>query len=152
MRLVAVVGGVKSVGDVVLTSLRAHGPSSWVGVDPQQGPVLWEDLLGRMAGTGDAQDAPVTKAGVAADVVADVVADAAADAAVDVAAGVVVGAAGGDAAGAAEDVAVDVAVDVVGGNLGQEGRALAHDGDDRGRDAVARARREKASEALKNVR
>jgi hypothetical protein len=97
---------------------------------------------------GDAQDAPVTKVGVAADVVADV--------AVDVAAGVVVDAAEGAAGDVVVDVVVDVVADVdadvVGGNLGQEGRALAHDGDDRGRDAVARARREKASEVLKNVR
>jgi hypothetical protein len=68
MRPVAVVEGVKSVGDVVLTtSLRAHGPSSCVGVDPQPGPVSWEDLLGRTACMGDALGAPAMEAvGIAA--------------------------------------------------------------------------------------
>lgn len=71
-------------------------------------------------------------------------------------AGAVVGAAANVAAGADVGVAADVAADVdagvaVGGILEQEDRALAHDGDDRIRDAVARAQREKASAELKNA-
>ena len=91
--------------------------------------------MDRRAGMGDALDAPATEAEAGA------VADAAANADV----GVVAGA----AAGAAADVGVDVAA---GGTLEQEDRALAHDGDDRVRDAVARAQREKASAELKSVR
>ena len=49
------------------------------------------------------------------------------------------------------DAVVDAAA-VVGGSLEQEGRALVHDGDDRGRDAVARAQYGKESAALKNAR
>ncbi|CEI66962.1 unnamed protein product [Fusarium venenatum] len=57
------------------------------------------------------------------------------------------------AAGAGVDVAVDVDVGVAaGGILEQEDKALAHDGDDRIRDAVALAQREKASVELKNAR
>ena len=92
---------------------------------------------------GGALDAPATEAEAGA--VADAAADAAANADVGVVAGVVAGA----AAGAAVDVGVDVAA---GGILEQEDRALAHDGDDRVRDAVARAQREKASAELKSVR
>ena len=87
--------------------------------------------MDRRAGMGDALDAPATEAEAGA------VADAAANADVGV------------VAGAAADVGVDVAA---GGTLEQEDRALAHDGDDRVRDAVARAQREKASAALKSVR
>lgn len=117
MRQEAVVVAVRSAEDVVLTtSLRAHGPSSWVGVDPQLGPVLWEDLLDRKADMGDALDAPATE--------------------VDVGAAV---------------VDVDAAV-AVGGSLEQEDRALVHDGDDRCREAVAQAQREKASVELMNAR
>jgi hypothetical protein len=117
MRQEAVVVAVRSAEDVVLTtSLRAHGPSSWVGVDPQLGPVLWEDLLDRKADMGDALDAPATE--------------------VDVGAAV---------------VDVDAAV-AVGGSLEQEDRALVHDGDDRCREAVAQAQREKASAELMNAR
>jgi hypothetical protein len=62
-----VVVAARSAGDVVLTTfLRAHGPSSWVGVHPRQDPVLWVDLLGRTAGTGEALDAPATEAEVVA--------------------------------------------------------------------------------------
>lgn len=117
MRQEAVVVAVRSAEDVVLTtSLRAHGPSSWVGVDPQLGLVLWEDLLDRKADMGDALDAPATE--------------------VDVGAAV---------------VDVDAAV-AVGGSLEQEDRALVHDGDDRCREAVAQAQREKASVELMNAR
>ena len=83
--------------------------------------------MDRRAGMGDALDAPATEAE----------------------AGAVAGAVAGAAAGAAADVGVDVAA---GGTLEQEDRALAHDGDDRVRDAVARAQREKASAELKSVR
>jgi len=92
---------------------------------------------------GDALDAPATEAEVGA------VADAAANADVGVVAGAVAGAVAGVAAGVAADVGVGVAVD---GTLEQEDRALAHDGDDRVRDVVARAQREKASAELKSVR
>jgi hypothetical protein len=88
---------------------------------------------------GDALDAPATEAEAGA------VADAAANADV----GVVAGAVAGVVAGVAADVGVGVAA---GGTLEQEDRALAHDGDDRVRDAVARAQREKASAELKSVR
>jgi 1,4-dihydroxy-2-naphthoyl-CoA synthase len=55
--------------------------------------------------------------------------------------------------GVAADAAADVDVGVaVCGILEQADRALAHDGDDRIRDAVARAQRERASAELKNVR
>lgn len=122
MRLEAVVVAVRSAEDVVLTtSPRAHGPSNWVGVDPRLGLVLWEDLLDRKAGMGDALDAPATEVDVGA--------------AAEGAAVVGVGAA----------VAVD-------GSLEQEDRALAHDGDDRCREAVAQAQREKASAELRNAR
>lgn len=128
MRLEEVVVGAKSVGDVVWTTfLRAHGPSNSVGVDPQQGLVLSEDLLGRKAGMGDALGAPAREAE----------------------AGAVEDAAAGADVGVAADVGVDAAAD---GILEQEDRALAHDGDDRVRDAVARAQREKASAELKSVR
>lgn len=98
--------------------------------------------MGRKAGTGDALDAPVMEAETGA--VAGAAVGAAADVAADADVGVVV------------DVAADVAADVdagvaVGGILEQEDRALAHDGDDRIRDAVARAQREKASVELKNA-
>jgi len=92
-----------------------------------------------MAGMGDALDAPATEAEAGA------VADAAANADV----GVVAGAVAGAVAGVAADVGVGVVAD---GTLEQEDRALAHDGDDRVRDAVARAQREKASAELKSVR
>lgn len=98
MRQEAVVVAVRSAEDVVLTtSLRAHGPSSWVGVDPQLGPVLWEDLLDRKAGMGDALDAPATEVGV-----------------------------GAAAEGAAAVVGVEAVV-AVGDSLGQEDRALVRD-------------------------
>ncbi|WKT44604.1 hypothetical protein QSH57_009457 [Fusarium oxysporum f. sp. vasinfectum] len=48
-------------------------------------------------------------------------------------------------------VDVDAAV-AVGGSLEQEDRALVHDGDDRCREAVAQAQREKASAELMNAR
>jgi hypothetical protein len=92
---------------------------------------------------GDALDAPATEAEAGA------VADAAADAAASADVGAVVGVVVGVVAGAVADVGVGVAA---GGTLEQEDRALAHDGDDRVRDAVARAQREKASAELKSVR
>lgn len=113
-----VVVGERSVGDVVsMASPRAHGPSSWAGVDPHQGPVLWEDLGNRTAGTADALDAPAT-----------------------------------EGADAEADVAAVAAAVVAGDSLGQEGKALVHDGDDRRRDAVALAQYEQASAALMSVR
>ncbi|KAG9502805.1 hypothetical protein J7337_005639 [Fusarium musae] len=61
-----------------------------------------------------------------------------------------------DVGAAAEGaVAVDVDVDAaaaVGGSLEREDRALAHDGDDRCREAIAQAQREKASAELRNAR
>lgn len=114
---------VRSAEDAVLTtSPRAHGPSSWVGVGPRLGLVLWEGLLDHKAGMGDALDAPATEVDVGA---------AAAEGAVVV------------------DVGAAVAVD---GSLEREDRALAHDGDDRCREAVAQAQREKASAELRNAR
>lgn len=108
----------RSVGDVVsMASPRAHGPSSWAGVDPHQDPVLWEDLGNRTAGTADALDAPAT-----------------------------------EGADAEADVAAVAAAVVAGDSLGQEGKALVHDGDDRRRDAVALAQYEQASAALMSVR
>jgi hypothetical protein len=110
--------GERSVGDVVsMASPRAHGPSSWAGVDPHQDPVLWEDLGNRTAGTADALDAPAT-----------------------------------EGADAEADVAAVAAAVVAGDSLGQEGKALVHDGDDRRRDAVALAQYEQASAALMSVR
>lgn len=100
-----------------MVSHRAHGPSSWVGVDPHQDPVLWEDLGNRTADTADALDAPAT---VGADAEADVAAAAAAV--------------------------------VAGDSLGQECKALVHDGDDRRRGAVARAQYGQVSAELRSVR
>lgn len=124
MRQEEVVVGARSAGDVVLTtSLRTHGPSSWVDIHPRQVSLLWEDFLDRKAGMGDALDAPATE--------------------VDV---------GAAAEGA---VAVDVdadAVVAVDGSLEREDRAPAHGGDDRCREAVAQAQREKASAELRNAR
>jgi hypothetical protein len=98
MRQEEVVVGARLAGDVVLTtSLRTYGPSSWVDIHPRQVSFLWEDLLDRKAGMGDALDAPATEVGV-----------------------------GAAAEGAAAVVGVEAVV-AVGDSLGQEDRALVRD-------------------------
>lgn len=141
--------GVMSVRGAASTACRrAHGPSSEVGAGLRQDPVLWEGLLGRRVSMEDAvgavgatgREAVGGEVGAEADAVA---VDAAAGEAVDGAGAENAGAEGAaaeDAAAedaAAEGAAADAAAVAADNGLEQEDRALAHDGDDRRRDAVA---------------